>query len=202
MRQDATLLRPARPDISEGLQFARYMDQAADGFFRFMLGKSAERIIARAFPEPQHSFSYEHVTFAERAGELVGMSSAYTGEQHRGFSEEPLERAAGRSAFRFKCLRTLLAPLWRILDTVAEGDFYLQGIAVEPDLRGGGIGSLLMTDIEQRARASGSARLCLDVAARNTRAGKLYARRGMVESSRWPSFGILPPLFVRMTKVL
>lgn len=41
-----------------------------------------------------------------------------------------------------KIIRFVLAPLWRILETVPEGDFNLQGIAVDPELRGAGIGSL------------------------------------------------------------
>jgi len=192
-------LRPATPIQSEGLLFARYMDQAAEGFFGFMLGRSAEEIIARAFLESGHSLSFEHVMFVERDGVVSGMSSAFTGTQHRSFSEEPLRRAAGRSAFRMRCVRGLMGPLWRILDTVAEGDFYLQGMAVEPDLRGSGIGSILMADAEERARDTGSSRLCLDVAEKNEGARKLYARRGMVESSRWPASKLLPTVFVRMT---
>jgi hypothetical protein len=59
-----------------------------------------------------------------------------------------------------------------------------------------------MADAEERARGVGSARLCLDVAAKNEGARKLYARRGMVESSRWPASKLLPTVFVRMTKDL
>ena len=202
MRRAAVLIRPATPDHDEGLLFARYMDQAAEGFFGFMLGRNSERIIARAFCERGHSLSFEHVVFAERDGVVAGMSSAFTGAQHRNFSEEPLRRVAGRTALRMSCVKTLLAPLWRILNTVAEGDFYLQGMAVEPDLRGAGIGSLLLADAEERARDGGSARLCLDVAAKNEGARNLYARRGMVESSRWPASKLLPTVFVRMTKEL
>ena len=202
MGDKATLLRPAKPEPREGLLFARYIDEAAEGFFGFMLGRKAETIIASAFIEPGHTLSHEHVMFAELEGVVVGMSSAYTGAQHRDFSDEPLKRAAGRSALRMKLVRTLLAPLWRILDTIPEGDLYLQGIAVEPELRGAGIGSLLMDDVEARARASGSARLSLDVAAKNKGARRLYGRRGMIESSEWPSPRFLPTVFVRMTKDL
>lgn len=202
MRSAAVLIRPATPDYEEGLLFARYMDQAAEGFFGFMLGRDAERIIADAFSEPGHSLSYEHVVFAELDGVVAGMSSAFTGAQHRNFSEEPLRSAAGRAAFRMGCVRRLLAPLWRILNTIAEGDFYLQGMAVEPDLRGVGIGSFLLADAEERARSAGSARFCLDVAAKNEGARRLYARRGMVESSFWPASELLPTVFVRMTRDL
>ncbi len=198
----AMLLRPARPESGEGLLFARYIDEAAEGFFAFMLGPNSESITASAFMEPGHALSYENVMFAEREGVVVGMSLAYTGVQHRGFSDEPLKRAAGRSALRMKLVRMLLAPLWRILDTVQESDFYLHGIAVEPELRGAGVGSLLMDDVEARGRAAGSTRLSLDVAAKNKGARKLYGRRGMIESSEWPSSRFLPTVFVRMTKDL
>lgn len=196
------LLRPASPESGEGLLFARYIDQAAEGFFSFMLGPNSENITASAFMEPGHALSYEHVIFAEREGVVVGMSLAYTGVQHRGFSDEPLKRAAGRSALRMRIVRTLLAPLWGVLDTVQESDFYLHGIAVEPELRGAGVGSLLMDDVEARGRAAGSIRLSLDVAAKNEGARKLYGRRGMIEFSEWPSSRFLPTVFVRMTKDL
>ena len=202
MGKASVVLRPAKPDHAEGLLFARYMDQAAEGFFGFMLGRNAERIIARAFSEPGHSLSFEHVVFAEYDSVVAGMISAFTGAQHRSFSDEPLRRAAGSTALRMRCVRILMAPLWRILNTVAEEDFYLQGLAVDQDLRGAGIGSSLMADAEERARGVGTARLSLDVAAKNEGARKLYARLGMVESSRWPASKLLPTVFVRMTKDL
>ena len=196
------LLRPAKPESGEGLLFARYVDQAAEGFYGFMLGPRFEAIIASAFLEPGHALSHEHVRFAERDGLVVGMSLAYTGLQHRGFSDGPLKRAAGRSALRMMLIRTFLAPLWRVLDSVEESDFYLHGIAVEPELRGAGVGSLLMDDVEARGRAAGSTRLSLDVAAKNMGARNLYGRRGMIEAAEWPDAWTLPTVLVRMTKEL
>lgn len=202
MADHATRLRPARPAREEGLVFAGYLDQAADGFFGFLLGRRMPSIIADAFAEPGHSLSYEHVVFAERDGAIVGMSLAYTSAQHREFSDGPIERAAGRTAVRMKIIRFVLAPMWRILENVPEGEFYLQAIAVDPELRGGGIGSLLLDDAVERGRRSGSARLALDVAARNDGARRLYAESGFEESSEWPSSRLLPTLFVRMTRTL
>jgi ribosomal protein S18 acetylase RimI-like enzyme len=129
MRDHSTSLRPVRPEYSEGLLFARYLDEAAEGFFGFMLGRGAQAIMASAF-------------------------------------------------------------------------IYLQSIAVKPDFRGAGIGSLLMNDVEERARACVSARLSLDVSAKNKGARKLYARRGMSELSEWPSSRLLPTIFVRMAENL
>ena len=200
--QTPVLLRAATPDYDEGLVFARYMDQAAEGFFRFLLGRRAESVMATAFLKPRHALSYEHVTFAERDGELVGMTSAYTGIQLRGFDKRPLEQVADRPVWRLRCLRVVLTPVFRILDTVADEELYLQGIAVDPRLRGEGIGSFMLDHIEQVARASGSSRLCLDVASGNAGGRRLYARRGFVETTQWPAIGFVPPLFIRMTKEL
>ena len=198
----ATLLRPARPEYDEGLLFARYIDEAAEGFFGFMLGRNSQSIIAKAFIEPGHTLSYENVIFAEKGGEVVGMSSSFSGVQHREFSEGPLKKAAVRSAVRMKIVRTLFSPLWRILESIPNDDFYIQGIAVEPQLRGKGIGSVLMNDLESRARLNGSLRLSLDVSAKNKGAQKLYEKLGMVVVSKWPSTRILPTVFVRMSKDL
>ncbi|ODB84586.1 hypothetical protein A3193_17530 [Candidatus Thiodiazotropha endoloripes] len=201
-KEKTILLRPAKPEFEEGLQFAHYLDQAAEGFFRIMLGRESESIIATAYIDRGHSLSYEHVIFAEVDTKIVGMSSSFTEKQQRMFSEEPLQSAAKRNVIRLKLMRILFAPIWRILETIPEGDFYVQGIAIEAEFRGAGIGSILMQEIENRARASGSTRLSLDVSAKNDGARRLYKRLGMVESSKWPNSSFIPTVFIRMTKYL
>jgi ribosomal protein S18 acetylase RimI-like enzyme len=195
-------LRPAKPKFEEGLQFAQYLDQAAEGFFRTMLGRQSDSIIATAFIESGHSLSYENVIFVEVDKKIVGMSSAFSGKQQQKFSDEPLKQAAKRKAIRLWLMQILFAPLWRILETIPEDDFYVQGIAIDPEYRGAGIGSLLMSDIEKRAKASGSKRLSLDVSAKNSGARRLYNRFGMVDSSMWPNSRFLPTILIRMSKNL
>ena len=167
-----------------------------------MLGGESESIIASAFIDSGHSLSYENVIFAEVDAKIVGMSSTFTEQQQRKFSDEPLRKAAKRNVIRLKLMQILFAPVWRILETIPEGDFYVQGIAIEPELRGSGIGSVIMNDIENRAKASGASRLSLDVSAKNDGARRLYKRLGMIESSRWPDSRFLPTVFFRMAKHL
>ena len=38
MDRDSIVIRAANSTPDEGLEFARYLDEAAEGFFRFMLG--------------------------------------------------------------------------------------------------------------------------------------------------------------------
>ena len=127
MERHSIVLRAANPTFDEGLAFARYADQAAEGFFRFMLGRRAGDIIATAFARPDHDLSYQNVTFAERDNVIVGMTSGYTAEQHRRSSLRPLKRAAGRGNLRMRIVLILFAPLMRIIDSIADGDFYLGG---------------------------------------------------------------------------
>ncbi len=203
MDPHSIVLRAANPTFDEGLAFARYVDEVAEGFFRFMLGRRAGHIIATAFAQPDHDLSYQHVTFAERDNVIVGMFAAYTAEQHRRSSRQPLEQAAGRRNIRMRIVMILFAPLMRITDSIPDGDFYLQFIAVDKALRGDGVGSVLMDSYEARARASRATRLSLDVSAKNEGARRFYERRGMNVESQWPKRLPIPGLkFYRMTKGL
>ena len=204
MDRHSIVLRPANPTFDEGLACARYVDEAAEGFFRFMLGRRAGYIIATAFAQPDHDLSYQNVTFAERDNVIVGMALAYTAEQHRRSSRfEPVKRAAGRRNLRMRIVLILFAPLMRIIESTSDGEFYIQAIAVDKELRGEGVGSILMDFCEERARASGSIRLALDVSAKNEGARRFYERRGMTVESQWPKRLALPGLkFYRLTKRL
>ncbi len=176
MDQDSITLRAAKPTMDEGLAFARYLDEAAEGFFRFMLGRHAQDIIATAFLQPDHDLSHQNVTFAEHEDAVVGMVSGYTAKQHRASSRHPLKEAAGKRNLRMRIVLILFAPLMRIIDSIADEDFYLQAIAVDKELRGAGLGSILMDHLEGQACSSGSTRLALDVSAKNEGARRLYRR--------------------------
>lgn len=203
MLRHFTTLRAAEPTLGEGRLFARYLDQAAEGFFRFMLGRRSVDILAEAFTQPEHDLSYQHVTFAECNKVIVGMVSGYTAEQHHRSSDRPLVQAAGRFNLRLVVVSILFAPLLRIIDTVEDDDFYLQAIAVDKEHRGEGVGTALMDLIEDQAVASGSARVSLDVSAKNEGARRLYEQRGMSVESQWPKRLRIPGFrLFRMTKAL
>ena len=203
MNRPSTILRPAKPILDEGVVYARYLDIAAEGFFRFMLGQRVREIIGKAYLQKGHSYSYENVLFAEYDKRIAGMASGFTAEQHRAFSDQPLKEAAGYQAFRMMVVKVVFAPVIRILNTLADGDFYLLSIATDEELRGAGIGSALMDAMEERAVTSGSGRVALDVSASNASARRLYERRGMTVESQWPKHLAIPKLrLYRMTKAL
>jgi ribosomal protein S18 acetylase RimI-like enzyme len=61
---------------------------------------------------------------------------------------------------------------------VPPGDLYLDGIVVDPSLRGQGIGSTLVAAFEHRARENGFTTVSLEVIDTNPRARNLYERLG------------------------
>ncbi len=177
MTVDVTL-RPAEPTIEDGLAFAEYLDQAADGIFALLLGRRTPSIIAEAFVSTGHDLSHEHVTIAERGGRPVGMLSAYTGSAHAQSSTAELNRAAGWRRIRMIVVALPLLPMLSFSDRVARESFYIQAIAVDPAERGAGIGSMLMSVADAAAESAGSANLALDVAEHNDGARRLYERLG------------------------
>jgi ribosomal protein S18 acetylase RimI-like enzyme len=203
MDNHSIIIRVAKPTFDEGLVFARYLDEAAEGLFSFMLGRRAPEIIAKAFMQPGHDHSFQNVIFAEHDKVIAGMASGYTAKQHQCFSDQPLKKAAGGWSLRMITVGILFASLLKVLDTVNDGDFYLQAIAIDKEFRGKGIGSALIDFIEDRACAGEARRLSLDVLASNEGAHRLYERRGMTIESQWPKHLTIPGLkLFRMTKTL
>jgi ribosomal protein S18 acetylase RimI-like enzyme len=148
MDQHSIILRPANPTLEEGLVYAHYLGGAGEAFFRTMLGRRALEIVAKASTDPDGNYSYRNVISAEQDGRIAGM-------------------ALGFPALQMRTVQLPTRPMLQVLKTIADGDFYLLSIAIDEGLRGQGAGSALMDAIENRARASGSTRLALDVAAKN-----------------------------------
>ena len=195
------ILHPATPALEDGLAYARFLDQAADGFFGVMLGKRYADVMADTFATPAHDFSFENVIFAEQDAMIVGMASGFTAKQHHGCSDEVLVKAKGYPSFRMAMFQLVFGSLWRFLDTIEDGEFYLQAVAVEEELRGKGVGSMLIDAMETRAINSTASRFLLDVAGKNEAAQRLYESRGMTVGARWPKRFFLPKFqIVRMTK--
>ncbi|NNC78587.1 MAG: GNAT family N-acetyltransferase [Acidimicrobiales bacterium] len=204
MSSEPPTLRPARPVLDDGRSYAGYLDTAAEGFFRAMLGGQVERIVAEAFLQTGHDLSHEHVTFAERDGRIVGMVSGYTAEEHAQSSDQVLVEAAGPArAARMAILSVVGRPVLQFLEHVPEGDFYLQAVAVDDHQRGSGIGTMLIDHIEARAKESGCSRLVLDVSADNDGARRLYERLGMTVGAESPHPPLMPNMRAqRMVKPL
>lgn len=75
-------------------------------------------------------------------------------------------------------------------ELAAPGEADFRMLAVDPDVRGGGIGAALVTECIRRARAAGADRLRLSTGAGMLAAQHIYARLGFV---RTPELDWTPP---------
>ena len=201
MSNSSVVLRNANAVFNEGLEFARYLDDAFEGFIHALLGRQFAEIVATAFSVRGHIFSYENTIFAEYDGAIAGMICGFAATQQHDLSLRSLKNVAGRCVAR-RVGVSLLAVRLRLLGSHPDGDFYIQALAVHSDLRGRGIGAALMEHAEERARSCGSTRLSLDVVARNSGARRFYGRRGLRVEPGWRETLRVPRFVVRMTKPL
>ena len=137
------------------------------------------------------AFLPEFAYIALSEGQLVGIvgfksvSGALTG----GMSLARLYSHLGT----FGALRAILV-LALYNRTRARDQLLMDGIAVAPSMRGKGVGSLLLRELQAFARTSGYKSLRLDVIDTNPDARRLYKRMGFI-ATRTTRFGYLRWLF-------
>ena len=161
-------LRPARS--ADARQIAQLIDMASSGLESWdWAEKLTNRQKARGMValdigeaevrDPDHYFAYGHVTVAEVGGKLAGMSLNHVIQ-----SKSATELAA-------------LSPVNRVyadLKQHAVGSYYIDSLACLPEFRGRGLGSLLIKDAIEKARAGGHDKICLLAFEENVGAARLY----------------------------
>ncbi|HTW92358.1 MAG TPA: GNAT family N-acetyltransferase [bacterium] len=165
-------VRPARlDDVDDFLRLILMSDKA---FLPSLFGEDYERVIRGIFESGEGLFGYPNVRIVEVDSRVAGMLLAYTYEQMvaamaQWETEEEQPPAVDEPATRSG---------W-----VNPGEYYLANMAVFPEYRRNGLGSLLLADAESRARQQGCNRLALDVEAENRDAIRLYERAGFVREA-------------------
>lgn len=69
---------------------------------------------------------------------------------------------------------------WGFSTFAARPAINIHDLAVSPQSRGQGIGSVLLAEVESRARAAGCCRITLEVKGANHAARRLYTRKGFM----------------------
>ncbi|WP_406290758.1 GNAT family N-acetyltransferase [Embleya sp. NBC_00896] len=121
-------------------------------------------------------FNADRAVVATRDGVLVGLAG-YTHGDHGLTGGRPRDVLRAYGGLRALPRLALLALLER---KPAAGELVMDGIAVDPTLRGTGIGSLLLDEVAIVAAELGCRRIRLDVIDVNPRARALYERHGFV----------------------
>jgi ribosomal protein S18 acetylase RimI-like enzyme len=174
LNQDEVVIRRGLP---------AYLRADAAALFEEAFGEK----LRTALPNPQlqaaaleRTLRPDHIVAALRQGELLGMVglSAADGPYHGGVIA---------TTEVFGELRTLLGTIGAARAVVGlamgqhrpeNGELYVDGVAVAPAARGGGIGTRLLDEVATIAREDGFRWVRLDVVDTNPRAQQLYERLG------------------------
>ncbi|MEQ9813455.1 MAG: N-acetyltransferase [Azospirillaceae bacterium] len=169
--------RPARRD--EARLIGRFVAMAGDGLAEYNWSTMAEAgeqpldVAERRLSRPagEADWSFENARLAvDAAGRVIGALVAF------GVPDRPSEPVPEDADPVMRPLMVLEAP----------SSFYVAAIAVEPEMRGSGVGRALLGEAERLAREAGYARMSLVAFEENIGAVGLYRRLGYVEAGREP----------------
>ncbi|WP_299730634.1 GNAT family N-acetyltransferase [uncultured Tateyamaria sp.] len=116
-------------------------------------------------------FSYANALVAERDGDVIGMGLSYAIDAPP--TVDPNDLPAPITPFV-------------ALEAQSVGTWYVNALAVRACARGGGIGTALLSAVEETARGAGYDRLSIQVYEQNTGAVRLYRRAGFALAARAP----------------
>ncbi len=192
------LIREARPEDAVRAAPLIYSSGPAcfDYIFSHRTPVNAIQFLERMFAEPKGEFGFTHHRVAElfrdgdgeSEGEVVGTGTFFTGAEVPGFTIAALRQILG-------CYGLSRGPgvIRRGLQIEGivrppKGDMHvIAHIGVAPELRGRGIGTIIMEHLMQAGRERGRSVAVLDVSAENPRAQALYERLGFVVTDERPS---------------
>ena len=165
-------LRPAR--IEDAPVLAELVNHAGDGLPLHLWsrmaapGESAWDVGRRRAARPEGAFSYRNATVIEQHAECAGCLIGY-----------PLPDRAEPIG---DDMPAMFVPLQE-LENLAPGSWYVNVLAVRPQLRGAGLGTRLLARADETGRALGKRGMSVIVSDANPGARRLYERCGYREAA-------------------
>ncbi|MDT7858195.1 N-acetyltransferase [Rubrivirga sp. S365] len=174
------LFRRAQPSDCEGAVPLVYSSgpDVLDYCFRAG-GRTAADFLRYAFSDGRGFFGWRTHTAVVHGPRLVGVGAFYGGRDHARLSRELVVQVV-----RFYPLVAALGVIRRtlqvrvIMPPPPRSTHYAANLGVPPDLRGRGIGTVLLSHEAAAAHRVGRRTLALDVTVNNPRAQALYERLG------------------------
>ena len=168
----------------DAYHFANLMEISASTLFPTVFGHRFKTILENLFKEKKNLFSFEHTHIAKLGDETLGMLLAYDWRIKRKEEINTGRLIIKYMKFEFIKRFPLFLKLNSIVGYLKEGEFYISNIAVYPEYRGIGIGTTLLSFVEESMRSKNIKKLALDVETKNERAIRLYKRLGFIISRK------------------
>ncbi len=179
LTQDITVRQAIAEDVAWA---APLFFTAGPALFSYIFAsppEEAKTIFCQAFAHPQHALSYDQAQVVEVCKQPAGIIIGYPSALKRQ-ADEKVHQVMARILPLRKLPKILvnLADLTRIRQDIAAQDYYILGLSILPDCRNQGLGTYLLNQAEQQARACNCKAIVLDVTYTNTAARSLFERLG------------------------
>lgn len=157
-------LRPAR--IEDAPLVAWDLETATDRMFSFMLGARWEQILTGVVSTPGHAWSLEHARIAEVEGKPLGVILSAPSAVPE--PDEAFGLPWGWTRMRLTVVGVAFRPFLSLMRQHGAGAWHITAVSVMSQARGQGVGSAMIGDAVERARAAGITSITLDVDVQNT----------------------------------
>ena len=170
--------------------------------FPAIFGSSVKKIMRSLFPHKRHYYSFDRSFFAEVNGKVAGMAQLHKLLARKGQTARMSLLLLKYLKWRLPAKAFNLLKFDRLIKFVARDDCYLSNVSVYPEFRSSGIGTKLLTAIEDEVKSIGKKRIVLHAETHNARAISLYERLGYRIESKSPTLKIKKSFFrsLKMTK--
>ena len=155
------------------LSARRYYDAYAGG------EAAARRMLRRVHRRPGHPASVAVCRVAEAGGRVVGVVAGFPADDGERLARRFLALTAPRfPPWRWPGLVRHLRAAGAVSPSPPAGAWYVDALAVVPDVRRRGVAAALLRDAERVARERGATGVALDTGLENEAAQRLYERLG------------------------
>ncbi len=178
----AFVLREGGDSKEEALAFADLAVSAGGDMFPLFFGPRAKDLMARLYPHEHNFMSHRFCRFAWVDGEIAGLMSGFSYDEKRAVTagnSRDFVRYGATVLPRMVWYALRLGGIVRALETLEQGEFYIEFLAVYPRFQRMGLSQALLNLAEQQARSKGCRSVVLDVDIDNISAIQAYQKWGM-----------------------
>jgi ribosomal protein S18 acetylase RimI-like enzyme len=187
------LIRRGRPEDAH--HFSELVTLTSPAIFPMIFGANVKKLMKNLFPHKRHYYSFDRSFFAEINGKVAGMAQLHKLMTRKGQTARLSFLLLKYLKWRLPAKAVSLLKFDRLIKFVAHNDCYLSNVSVYPEFRSSGIGTKLLSAIEEEAKSVGKKRIVLHAETHNTRAISLYERLGYKIESKSPSLKIKNRLY-------
>jgi len=193
MNDRSITIRKAKP--GDAHHFSELVSLASPKLFPILFGSKAKNLMKKLFAHKRHYYSFDRSFFIEVDGKTAGMAQLHKFRPRR---REKLNLTFLLIKYLSWRLPVSVFPLLRsekIIKEFSGGECYLSNVAVYPEYRSLGLGSRLLTALEEEGRSVGKNRMVLHADVTNRGAIRLYERLGYRIEDKAPALKIRKNIF-------